>query len=73
MRSAPLGSPFGGTVSPKAFPIPGGRWHGAAVTDEGDPRCCIAPRADEDIRPYAAARRVPVLGSPSGGAVSAGD
>ena len=30
----------------RAFPIPGGRWHGAAMTDEGDPggTCAIGGR-----------------------------
>ena len=37
----------------RAFPIPGGRWHGAAMTDEGDPRKFSGHRrADTEVRPY---------------------
>ena len=33
-----------GGVTQKPSPLPGGRWHGAAMTDEGDPRGCIRCR-----------------------------
>ena len=33
----------GSKTRPKAFPLPGGRWHGVAVTDEGDLLPCTTP------------------------------
>ena len=38
---------------PKAFPPPGGRWHGEAVTDEGCPSAGIGGRGGSGTRPYA--------------------